>query len=182
MSQKQIKKNRKSQSESNRSTKSKKNIYIATAIGIAIILFFVIRGLMKTNITENEYIFKKEGTISFLSTEGKEIKTIDMEVADTEYDTQLGLMFRKSMKETESMLFIFPNEEPRSFWMRNTYIPLDMIFVSGEKKIVMIQKNTKTLSDQSYPSILPAKYVVEVVGGFTTKYGIKEGDSIDFKR
>ena len=65
--------------------------------------------------------------------------------------------------------------------MRNTYLPLDMIFINGDKKIVTIHKNTKTLSDQSYPSTAPAKYVVEVVGGFTDKYGIKEGDSITFE-
>ncbi|MHC1736711.1 MAG: DUF192 domain-containing protein [Ignavibacteriaceae bacterium] len=136
---------------------------------------------MKKETENSEYIFKKEGTISFVSTEDKKIITIDTEVADTEYDTQLGLMFRKSMKESESMLFIFPNEDMRSFWMRNTYLSLDMIFINGNKKIVTIHKNTKTLSDQSYPSTGPAKYVVEVVGGFTDKYSIKEGDSIKFE-
>ncbi|GAB1350625.1 hypothetical protein MASR1M107_28400 [Ignavibacteriales bacterium] len=59
--------------------------------------------------------------------------------------------------------------------MRNTYISLDMIFIDANKKIVTIHKNTKTLSDQSYPSTKPAKYVLEVAGGFCDKHGVVEG-------
>jgi len=181
MSQKQIKKTRKSQTETENKGKINKFVYFAVGVAaIGVMIFFAVKGFMKTSPETTEYIFKKEGTISFISSSGQKINTIDVEVADTEYDTQLGLMFRKAMKETESMLFIFPNEELRSFWMRNTFISLDMIFVNADKKIVTIHKDTRTLSDQSYPSTAPAQYVVEVVGGFTDKYGIKEGDSISF--
>ena len=64
--------------------------------------------------------------------------------------------------------------------MRNTLISLDMIFVNAQKEIVTIHKNTKILSDQSYPSTKPAMYVIEVVAGFTDKYNIKEGDKISW--
>jgi len=84
------------------------------------------------------------------------------------------------MEMNQGMLFIFPEEEIRSFWMRNTYISLDMIFVNADKKIVTIHKNTKTLSDQSYASTEPAQYVVEVCAGFSDKYSIKTGDKINW--
>ncbi|RPI68080.1 MAG: DUF192 domain-containing protein, partial [Ignavibacteriales bacterium] len=124
------------------------------------------------------YAFKKEGELTFYTQDNKPIVKIDIELADTEYDRQLGLMKRKSMKENQGMLFIFPNEEQRSFWMRNTFISLDMIFVNSSKEIVTIHKNTRTLSEQSYPSTAPAIYVVEVIAGFTDKHNIKEGDKI----
>ena len=91
-------------------------------------------------------------------------------------------MNRSSMKENQGMLFIFPDEEIQSFWMRNTLISLDMIFVNKNKKIVTIHKNTKILSSQSYSSTEPAMYVIEVDGGFTDRHHIVRGDKIYWMR
>jgi uncharacterized membrane protein (UPF0127 family) len=82
------------------------------------------------------------------------------------------------MEENQGMLFIFPDEQIRSFWMRNTFISLDMIFVNSNKEIVTIHKNTRVLSSESYPSAEPATYVIEVVAGFTDKHNIKVGDKV----
>ena len=154
---------------------------IAAAIAIlALIIFLVFPGIFKKDKIVNEYTFKKEGELTFYSQDNKPIVIIDIEIADTEYDRQLGLMKRKSMEDNQGMLFIFPNEEVRSFWMRNTFIPLDMIFVNTNNEIVTIHKNTRVLSEQSYPSSAPSIYVVEVIGGFTDKYKIKEGDKISW--
>ena len=80
------------------------------------------------------------------------------------------------------MFFIFPRQEVRSFWMRNTILPLDMIFVDTAGIIVTIRDNTTPYSEGAYYSRQPAKYVVEVNAGFTSRYNIKEGDLVTWKR
>jgi len=144
------------------------------------IIAFILPNNADQKSEETEYTFMKEGSLTFTDSLNNPITKIDLEISDTEYDRQLGLMFRKSMELNEGMLFIFPEQEPLSFWMRNTYIPLDMIFINADKKIVTIHKNTKTLSDQSYASTEPAQYVVEVSAGFSDKYSLKTGDKIDW--
>jgi uncharacterized membrane protein (UPF0127 family) len=91
-------------------------------------------------------------------------------------------MFRESMDENQGMLFIFDREEMQGFYMRNTLIPLDIIFVNSKKQIVKIHKNARPLDETDLPSMKPAIYVVEVNGGFTDKYKIKEGEYIDWRR
>ena len=153
---------------------------IALIAVLALIAFLVLPGIFNKHKTTDEYTFTKEGELTFYTEDNKQLATIDIEIADTDFDRQLGLMKRKSMEEKQGMLFIFPVERMQSFWMRNTLIPLDMIFVNSQKKIVTILKNTKTLSDQSYPSSEPAQYVIEVDAGFTDKYNINEGDKISW--
>lgn len=91
-------------------------------------------------------------------------------------------MFREKMEDGQGMLFIFPSEEPEGFYMKNTIIPLDIIFINSKKEIVKIYKNTTPFSEQDLPSLKPAVYVVEVNAGFTDKNNIKEGDFIDWRR
>ena len=146
---------------------------------IAVAVFFIVNNFITNNEPDVKYyIFKKEGELTFTDSLGNAKIKIDLEIADNEYERQLGLMNRKSMEENQGMLFIFQHERMQSFWMRNTLIPLDMMFVNKENKIITIHKNTKTLSAQSYPSTGPAIYVVEVIGGFTDKYKIVVGDKI----
>lgn len=123
--------------------------------------------------------FVKEGELTF-SNETKELIKIDIEVADTEKSIIQGLMYRKSMEEKHGMLFKFPNMEKRNFWMKNTIISLDIIYVDDQKKIVSIQKNTIPYSEDQVPSHVPAQYVIEVNAGFCDSYGIKVGDFVDF--
>ena len=124
-------------------------------------------------------VFTKEGEVVFISG-GAAIKKIDVEVADNEAERNQGLMYRPYMPDSVGMLFIFEQSEPQSFWMKNTIIPLDILYVNENKEIVYIHKNTTPYSEQSLPSYENAKYVVEVNGGFTDRYGIKVGDSISF--
>jgi len=154
---------------------------IAVIAVLALIIFLAFPDLLKKHNAEDEYYFKKEGELTFYSAENEKKATIDIEIADTDFDRQLGLMKRKSMEENQGMLFIFPFERGQAFWMRNTLISLDMIFVSAQKEIVTIHKNTKVLSDQSYPSTKPAMYVIEVDAGFSDRHNIKEGDKISWK-
>lgn len=124
--------------------------------------------------------FKKEGALRFLKGDGEEVKKIDIEIADNGPERQQGLMYRKSMDEARGMLFIFPDEAQQGFWMKNTILPLDIMFIGKDKKIVKIHKNTTPFSEKDLPSEKPAMYVVEVNAGFVDKYGLKEGDKIEF--
>ncbi len=128
--------------------------------------------------------FKKEGELEFISADGKNsvIKKIDIELALDDSERTQGLMYRKSMDDGKGMLFIFDREEMQSFWMKNTIIPLDIMYVNSDFKIVKIFKNTVPFSEISLPSDRPAIYVVEVAGGFSDRYKIKEGDKIKFEK
>ena len=101
-----------------------------------------------------------------------------VEIADDQRETQLGLMFRRSMADDEGMLFDFGAEEPRSFWMRNTYIPLDMLFIKADGTIDSIAERTTPLSDKSVPSKGPVRYVLEINGGLSDMLGIAAGDTV----
>lgn len=166
-------------------TKSKNKFKLnASKVATIIVLitaaaFFIVNNFINNSKPEVKYYtFKKEGELTFTDSLGNAKIKIDLEIADNEYERQLGLMNRKSMEETQGMLFIFQYERMQSFWMRNTLIPLDILFINKDKEIITIHKNTKTLSTQGYPSTAPAIYVVELVGGFTDKYKIVVGDKI----
>ncbi len=129
-----------------------------------------------------EPVFKKEGELYFQSASGgKAISKIDIEKAETDVERIQGLMFRKAMPEEQGMLFLFEQSEQQGFWMRNTYIPLDIIYVDENNVITTIYENTKPLDEKSLPSNGPAKYVVEVIGGYAKKHGIKVGDKISWQ-
>jgi len=150
---------------------------ISITVVLILVLFFIMNNFNQN--TESEYYsFTKNGELVFTDSLGNSKIKIDLEIADNEYKRQLGLMNRPTMEGNQGMLFIFPVEQMESFWMRNTLISLDMIFVNKDRKIVTIHKSTKILSSQSYPSTVPSMYVVEVVGGFTDRHNIIEGDKI----
>lgn len=135
--------------------------------------------------TQNEadlaLAFKKEGSLTFLrDTLQQTIVEIDIEVAATDAEQQRGLMYRRSMEENQGMLFIFPASERRSFWMLNTYLSLDILFVDADFTIVDIKTNTTPLSQAQLTSKANAQYVVEVLAGFVGKHNIQIGDKIQF--
>lgn len=153
---------------------------IIIAIAAIVIVYLIANYFSGNPKTDEEYVFKKQGELNFLNPDGQPITKIDIQIANTEFDRQLGLMFRKSMGKNQGMLFVFPEARVQSFWMRNTLISLDMIFIDSNKTIISIQRNTKVMSDQSYSSTGPAKYVLEVDAGFSDKNNIKVGDKIDW--
>jgi len=128
--------------------------------------------------TVTTYEFHKEGELRFLNAEQELITTIDIEIAWDESERELGLMYREKMAENQGMLFIFDDSDVRSFWMKNTIISLDMIFVNEKDQIITIHKHTTPLSEGSYTSTGAAKYVVEVNAGFTDNHQIAVGDRI----
>jgi uncharacterized protein len=130
---------------------------------------------------EQENTFKKQGDLNFIrSADNSTIASIAIEIAKDEFLREKGLMYRRNMEELQGMLFVFEDEAPRNFWMKNTYISLDIIYVGADKKIVSIQKSAVPMSETSLPSEKAAMYVVEVNAGFCDKYNIKAGDKISF--
>lgn len=127
--------------------------------------------------------FKKEGQLSIKrGSNDSIIKSIAIEIADDAYQTQTGMMYRDSMEDSQGMLFIFPDAKYHSFYMKNTRISLDIIYISADKKIVSIQKNAKPFDETSLPSEAPAQYVLEVNGGLSDAWNLEVGDLIEFTK
>jgi uncharacterized membrane protein (UPF0127 family) len=136
-----------------------------------------------TTETANGSAFKKHGSLAFLSKSGADtLRKIDIQLAQTDEQRADGLMYRKTMTDDQGMLFIFPDMEERAFWMKNTYISLDIIYIDDNMEIVSVQKYATPLSEQSLPSYKKAKYVLEVNGGFCDKYHIAYGDKIAYQQ
>lgn len=134
-------------------------------IVVIFIIFFFVRPTSKKIVLPNAQIIK-------------------VEVADSTLKRAKGLMYRKHLDENTGMLFIFDDQTKHIFWMKNTLIPLDMIWVDENFKIVDISVNVqpcKTISCQTYMPASPAKYVLEVNGGYSEKQSIKIGDTLQLK-
>jgi len=106
------------------------------------------------------------------------VHTFAVEVADNDAERAKGLMYRRELPEGQGMLFDFHREQEVSFWMQNTYIPLDMVFIRGDGRILRIAENTEPLSTRLIPSGGPVRAVLEVTGGTTRKLGIAPGDRV----
>jgi len=129
-----------------------------------------------------EPLFINEGSLNFQSSEGDLLSTIGIEIADNDSERAEGLMHRHSMADSLGMLFIYSRPQPQSFWMKNTHISLDIIFVDDSFKIVTIQRDAVPHSRSSIPSTTDAQYIVEVVAGYCNRNNIQEGDFIEFER
>lgn len=104
---------------------------------------------------------------------------VAVEVAATPQSRELGLMYRDSLAPDAGMLFVFPSRAPQAFWMHNTKISLDIIFIDEDGRIVRIHRRTEPFSDKSLPSDAPIRFVLEVEGGFSERHGVSEGDRIE---
>lgn len=132
---------------------------------------------------KDEPQFVKEGELFFLQKEsGDTLKKIAIEIADSDQERAQGLMYRSSMADSLGMLFIFDQAEEQSFWMKNTIISLDILYADAEGEVLTMYKYTVPYSEAPIPSYEKAKYVVEVIGGFTDRYNIQQGDRISFIR
>jgi hypothetical protein len=106
------------------------------------------------------------------------VHSFSVEVVDNDADRAQGLMHRRSLPEGTGMLFDFHREQDVSFWMQNTYIPLDMIFIRADGRIHRIAENTVPLSLEQVPSRGPVRGVLEVIAGTSRKLGIAPGDRV----
>jgi uncharacterized membrane protein (UPF0127 family) len=117
-----------------------------------------------------------ETTLEIVTKNG--VHVFSVELARTDEERQKGLMFRKELPEGKGMLFDFKPDQDVSMWMRNTYIPLDMLFINADGTIRRIAENTEPLSEKTIPSGGPVRGVLEVIGGTAKKLGIAAGDKV----
>lgn len=157
-------------------------IFIVISVFATLVLFYSCKENKKQSFSiTKEITFNKEGELFLKKAKTDSVfKILDIEIAETEYETQTGLMYRKSMEDNQAMLFIFEEEQPKSFYMKNTEFSLDIIYVNRDKEIVSVQKNAKPLDNTSLPSNVPVLYVLEIKGGLSDSWGVKKGDFIEW--
>jgi uncharacterized membrane protein (UPF0127 family) len=118
--------------------------------------------------------------VSIVGKDGHEI-TFHVEIADSPAKREMGLQYRRELALDQGMIFLFPTEEQQSFWMKNTPLPLDMIFISAERKIVGIVEHTVPFSLEARSVSGKSRYVLEINGGLSHRYGFKAGDAVRFQ-
>lgn len=171
---------------SSKKLKTSRRRWAGWVVGAMILVFLI--GMLFSNLPNRTKMassgpqFRKEGTLQFVNSIGQTLQHIDIEIADDDLTRAQGLMWRRSMEENQGMLFMMQTEEQQSFWMRNTYLSLDIIFVNEQLQIVTIRPNTKPQSLDPVTSDQAARYVVEVNAGFCQRHGIREGDRIAFQQ
>lgn len=136
---------------------------------------------------ENFSNMSANDTVKAIFSEGnRTLGVLRLEKADTPKERSRGLMYRKTLENGTGMLFVWEDEANRSFWMKNTYIPLDMIFVTAEKTVENIreadpQPNVSDDMLETYTSTGPAKYVIETRQNFSDEQGIGNGTEVIFR-
>jgi uncharacterized membrane protein (UPF0127 family) len=106
---------------------------------------------------------------------------VALEVMNTPAARERGMMYRPALAEDHGMLFVFPEEVEHPFWMKNTLVPLDMLFIAGDGRIVGIHADAVPLSTASLSVGQPSTYVLEVNGGWAARHGVRAGDRIEFR-
>jgi len=105
---------------------------------------------------------------------------VRIELAQTPNEQEQGLMFREHLPENQGMLFVYPYPQILSFWMRNTFIPLDIAFIDHKGLIVSIQQMEPLVEEKSYVSPVPAQYALEMNQGWFERNNVHVGDQVDF--
>lgn len=118
------------------------------------------------------------GPAVILHPEGREPVRVAVEIADTPPARERGLMFRKELAPDAGMLFVFEEEREHAFWMKNTPLPLDIVFISGDGRIAGIARNTTPYSLRMIRVGAPSRLVLEVNAGFAERHGLSAGDRV----
>ncbi|MBC2839759.1 DUF192 domain-containing protein [Robiginitalea sp. SC105] len=141
------------------------------------------RDTPKTPLERETVSFTKEGVLRILDAETDSIKVVlDIEIADSEYETQTGLMYRNEMRDDRGMLFVFDAPALHAFYMKNTMMPLDILFIDSNLEIATIRQNARPLDESSISSGVPVQYVLEVNAGLSAKWGLEAGDRITYQK
>lgn len=157
----------------------KSSIVLVGCFSLAIILLVSCKEGSDKVVKPVKIEFKKDGELRLFRKDSL-LAEFDIEIADDEYERQTGLMYRRSMTDKQGMLFIFPLEDYRSFYMKNTYIPLDIIYIDKDLEIVSFQYDAQPLDEKGLPSNIPAQYVLEIKAGLAKKFDFQIDDRITY--
>ncbi|MDI1448851.1 DUF192 domain-containing protein [Polyangium sp. 6x1] len=117
----------------------------------------------------------REGKVVFADAKDE---AVTVEIAQRDQERARGLMYRKEMAEERGMIFVFERREVHQFWMHNTCIPLDMLFVDDDGTIVGIEENTPTMNDSTFSVPCASRYVIEVNAGYCRRHGVRAGQKV----
>lgn len=150
---------------------------------VFILVFTSCKTDSKQEIKTEAIAFTKEGNLSIMSPEADAATVhFDIEIAESDYEIQTGLMYRESMEPDQGMLFIFPDVAMHSFYMKNTQIPLDIIFIDENLKIASFQRDAQPFNETGLSSKVPVKYVLEINAGLSEKLELAVGDVVSFTK
>lgn len=121
------------------------------------------------------------GTTLTVKGKGHDEITLTVEVVASSRGRERGLMFRDDLADGQGMLFVFESEKEHPFWMKNTLISLDIVFIDSQRQVVGIVHNAKPRKESSLSIGIPSRFVLEVPGGYCNRVGIHRGDKVAFK-
>ncbi len=158
-----------------------RNFKFVLFLCVGLVLFHSCKEDTKKVLKTEPIEFKKEGEL-FIYREKVDtlIAKINIEIAETDYETETGLMYRKGMAEDQGMLFIFPDARLHNFYMKNTEFALDLIYINENLGVASFVENAKPFDEKSLPSKVPVKYVLEVNAGLAQKWSLEVGDRVEF--
>lgn len=148
-------------------------------VTVLVAVLVAVTTVFSTTSTETEQVrFHSNDTV---------LAILTVEIADTPRERETGLMNRSTLPEGYGMLFVFPQEKPRAFWMKHTYIPLDIVFLNADRDVINVeqadpQPNTSEHELTRYRSDAPARYVIEARQGFAAQHGIRPGTRVTWNR
>jgi uncharacterized membrane protein (UPF0127 family) len=129
------------------------------------------------NASSEELTFQ-DGTLAFVQPAGDTLRTIDIEIAESDAERQRGLMRRRSLGYDRGMLFIFDEVDESGMWMKNTPLPLDIVFVSPDSQVINVARRTTPFSEKTIEPAAPKKFVVEVRAGFADRFGLTDSTRV----
>lgn len=132
--------------------------------------------------SDPEELSFQEGILAFVQPSGDTLATIDIEIADSDAERKRGLMRQRSLGYERGMLFIFDSVDKGGMWMRNTPLPLDIVFVAPDSQVINIVRRTTPFSDKTIEPNAPRKFVVEVRAGFAARFGLTDSTRVRWTR
>ena len=144
---------------------------LRSQLRLLLVLVFAVLPLAACSAEERLVLHTEKGAFTF-----------NVEVVDTPESRAQGLMFRESLADDAGMLFDFKEVRPVSFWMQNTLIPLDMIFIAPDGTVETIHVNARPLDTTSISSQVPVQFVLEIPGGRSVEIGLAPGDRVEHPR
>lgn len=157
-------------------------VFLVIALVAAVLIVILPSHKKAAAPAESVLSFVKEGTVAFLDAQGSPFCSFDIEIADTPAQLASGLMNRDSLAIGQGMLFLMPRNEIQSFWMKNTYIPLDIVFIGADSTVVSVSENTVPFSEERIVSSAPAAFVLELNAGVAARCRIKPGTRFTWSR
>lgn len=159
-----------------------KPINLIILIALIVVLLSSVSLLFSNVQIKHNIEFEQSGILKILPSEMHDTLTVKIELAESDSKMMQGLMYRQEMAPDEGMLFIYAQQQEMYFWMKNTYIPLDLIYIDEAGVIVDLQENTTPFSEKSIVSNVLSRYVLEVNAGFCEKNYVIVGDKVLWSR